>query len=64
MKSKTVTYLRIKVFIEDNSEHLEISIELEDDEDINEAAKILRQKISTLLHLPIEPCQETDDPLY
>ena len=55
MQYKTITYKRIKNLENYNSEHLEVSAELKEDDDVIESTKSLRKLVNDILEKPVYP---------
>jgi small-conductance mechanosensitive channel len=54
MKFKTITYQRVKNLGNYESERLELSVELDDDEDVNEAMAVVIAKVYKMLEIKDE----------
>lgn len=55
MKFKTITYQRVKNLGNYESERLELSVELNEDEDVDEAIALLKSKVEKVLEENNQP---------
>ncbi|MGB6297006.1 MAG: hypothetical protein WBF90_12600 [Rivularia sp. (in: cyanobacteria)] len=60
MKVKLIVYKRIKNLGNYETEHLEMSAELAENEDVEQASRQLRRLVNNLLQEPVWPIEDDD----